>query len=596
MRKAAVFLLALLAPAVVLAQPRSPTLTASVDRSRLFVGEQMVLSVNLQGPNVENNGPFPAPDLMPYLWLVNSQGPFAQTSMQIINGSITRSGSLGMKLYFQAKQAGTVTIPPIRYRVGGALVQSDAITVQVMEPSGPGVEPGGTAWQPPADPYLELKLDKSEAYVGEQIVASWYIYYRRPFRNAGLAQVPTAGEFVSEDLGTVSQLDPVTKNFAGVNWQVAYLKGMALFPIKAGNAVIDPLVITYGVPTGERDFFGQVALDQRTVASAPVAVKVKPLPEQGRPADFSGAVGQFKISLDRNAGSVKANEQFKFTMTVEGTAHPDYLPKPEAALSSDFDLYTEAVEKQTTQEKGMALGVRHFKMIIVPHQPGTYELPPFAFSYFDPETGRYRTTQSARIKLSVTGAAAPAAQSEAGQEPAVIRTVGKDLRYIKPDRADLNEQRLWIMSSPLFAAAQLAPLAAVALAFGLRRRSDKLLRDVAFARKSRAMKRSRKAVKEARAAARANDPAPAYALIHRALAGYIADRLNLPDSGMTTADAAVSLDRAGISEEVAKEAEAVLSECDRARFMPGTLGAEGAAKLLDRAQALILRLEKENGK
>ncbi len=595
MRKALYLLLALLAPAAALAQPQAPTLTAIADRTRLFVGEEMVLTVSLEGRDVENNGPFPAPDLMPYLWLENSQGPYPTINVQMINGSFTRSGTLTMRFVFQAKQAGTVTIAPIRYRVGGALVQSDPVTVQVMEPSAPSPQAGTSAWEPPADPYLELKLDKSEAYVGEQIVASWYIYFRRPFGNAGLSQQPTASDFVTEDLGTVSQLSAITKTFNGATWKVAFLKSMTLFPIKAGNAVIDPLVMSYGVPTGERGFMGQMFYDQRTVASTPVTVKVKPLPEEGKPADFSGAVGRFTVTLDPASGAARTNQQFKFTLTVEGAAHPDYLPKPQAALSSDFDLYTESVEKQSGQEKGV--GIRRFKMIIVPHKPGTFELPPFTFSYFDPDTKSYRTAASARLRLAVTGAAAPAApEAEAGQGPSLIRTVGKDLRFIKPDKDELKEQRLWIMSSPLFAAAQLAPLAAIALAAGLRRRSDRLVRDVAFARKSRALKRSRKAVKEARAAARGPDPAKAYALIHRALAGYIADRLNLPDSGMTTADAAASLARLGFAGELVKEAEEALSECDRARFMPGSLRGEDAVKLLDRAEALIRRLEKENGK
>jgi hypothetical protein len=595
MKRAIYFLLALLIPVLALAQGQEAQLTATVDRSRLAVGERMTLTIKLEGDNVENNGPFPAPDLMPYLWQVDKQGPFSQQNVQMINGVFTRSGSLRMDYIYEAKQAGTVTIAPIRYRVNGILVQSDPIKVEVSEPSAPETQAVDTSWQPPSDPYLEIRLDKSQAYVGEQIVASWYIYFRRPFFQASLSQQPTAGDFVSADLGQVSQLNPMTKSFGGTTWQLAFLKATAFFPIKAGDDVIEPLAITFGYDRGQGGFFG-VMPEQHTASSKSVTVKVLPLPGEGKPGDFSGAVGDFKITFDRDSGSVKVNEQFKFIMTVEGTAHPDYMPKPEAALGSEFDLYTEAADKRISQDKGQARSQRTFNMILVPHQPGTFTLPPFTFSYFDPADKTYKVARSQQIKLVVTGTAQSASSAGSGEEPGVIKTVGQDLRYIKPDRPDLKEQRLWIISSPLLLAAQLAPLLAVALAWGLRRRSDRFHHDVAYARKSRAVKRSRKILKEASAAVRAEEAAQAFALVHRAVAGYVADRLNLPDLGMTTADAAASLRQFGISEEKAQEVEAVLSECDRARFMPGALSASSAAKLLERAEALLKRMEKENGK
>ena len=95
-------------------QPTEVRLTVTADRTRLFVGESLTLRVQLEGPNVEYQGPFPIPDLMPYLWLTDTSPPSTSQNMQLINGRMFRSGVIHMSYVFEAKQAGTVTIAPIR--------------------------------------------------------------------------------------------------------------------------------------------------------------------------------------------------------------------------------------------------------------------------------------------------------------------------------------------------------------------------------------------------------------------------------------------------------------------------------------------------
>jgi hypothetical protein len=226
---------------------------------------------------------------------------------------------------------------------------------------------------------------------------------------------------------------------------------------------------------------------------------------------------------------------------------------------------------------------------------GDVELPPFRFSYFDPADKQYKTAESARLRLQVTPGK-PGAPPSPGEETAAVSAVGKDLRYIKPDRNQLDDRGGWMLASPLFVALNLMPPLMIAAAFLLRRRQDQLSTDAALARKLRAGKKVKRALAQARKAETGGDALSAFAFSYKALAGYISDQFNRPEAGMTTAEAAATLRAGKVPEDLIQEVEAVLSECDRARFAPAAVQAQGASGIVARAEGLIRRLAKGGGK
>lgn len=594
MRKVVLTLALVFLAGPALAQNDTPRFKIVVDRTRLFVGERLQIALTLEGPGVSYKKPFKLPDLGPYLRLVDVSGPQTKQVTQIINGRMIKSGSVNLTYLLEAKRAGTVTIPAISYNVGNIHVETRPLKIEIIQPQKPKLTPKNTGWKPPSDPFLEVKLDKAEAYVGEQVVATWNLYFRTQFDNARLIREPMAGDFILTDLGTASSLNPVSKKLGQVSWQVAYIKGIALFPIKAGNVVLGPLVIKHSKRSRSRTAFGRRWIDQ-IVESRSVNIRVKPLPDKGKPDDFTGAVGQFTIKLDRANATMEADTPFKFTLTISGTGHPDYIPKPEIDLPDGFDIYTEAAEKDTRIERGRAFGIKKFKMILVPHVPGDFKLAPFEFSYFDPARRKYRLAKSVPIHLKVSPNRKPSIPF-AGDGPSIISSADQDLRYIKPDRSDLEPEGKWLLSSRVLLGSQLFPILAVATALVMRKRRERVSRDRGYARRLRAKKKFKKSLAEAKKAINAGDTAASCANVYHALAGFIADRHNLPEQGMTTAEAIETLEKAGVSEEIVKEADAILGTCDQARFTPGTFTAADAMSLLDRMRDLVKRLEKETGK
>lgn len=292
---------------------------------------------------------------------------------------------------------------------------------------------------------------------------------------------------------------------------------------------------------------------------------------------------------------IKTGEQLKFSLVIDGTGHPDFIPKPEIELPDGLDLYTEAADKGIRQEAGRAIGTRVFKMILVSRVTGDFFIGPFSFSYFDPADSTYKTARSAQLRVSVQqGKETESAPGPVEQE--TLAVTGEDLRYIKPDREDVGVSGKWLLSSPLSAGLQLAPAIAVAAAFFARRRRERLSTDRAYARQLRAGRRFRKSLALARKKAGSGEVQEAYFHVYRALVGYVGDNCNLPDEGMTTADAVTALRGAGAGEGAVSEVESILNECDRARFAPGALTPEGAGEMIERLVRLVRDLDREIGR
>jgi hypothetical protein len=595
MKRALAILSLLLAFGASTVRAQDASLTVTPDRTSLLVNERLQVRVQLEGPGVSNQGPFNLPSLEPQLKLVRANGPQVQQSYQIINGRMQNSGSIAMEYVFEAKAAGSVTVPALQYRAGNVLVTSAPVTIVIGDAPNPNMYPGDTAWHPPTDPYVEMKVSQREAYVGEQIVVSWYLYNRKDLTDLQLFKMPTAGDFTIADLGQVSQLNPIGKMFSDGRWSVSYLKGIAIYPNKAGDLELDGMGLNYSKPTHERDFFGNLVMGRDTVESPSAKIKVKPLPEAGKPDDFSGAVGTFTLGLDKTAGKLAADEQFKFTLTVSGDGHPDFVPKPALDLPSGFDLYTEGADKNVRNEQGRAAGVRTFKMIIVPHAAGEYQLGPFHFSYFDPQSKTYRRAESARLSLAVTPGANAGPSGPGSVAPVAVTEVGKDLRFIKLDPQPAGDRGQWLLASPALIALQFVPLLGVLAAAGFRHRRDRLSANPAYARRLRAGKAARRGLNQARKALAAGALPAVHAQVQLALTGYVADRCDLAEAGITTADAAAALRNAAMPAALAGSVEQVLSRCDMARYAPGVVNEQDAGKVIEQAGAAIAALEKEVG-
>jgi hypothetical protein len=425
---------------------------AEMDRTRLHLGERTTLTIILEGEDVDTRQGVKAPELEPYFEIVNQIGPQVQTSMQVINGHFTSSSSWRMTYILEAQEVGDFQIPPLVQRVGNKVYRTEAIFVQILEP--PDVETQEeSGWAPPEDPYLDTRLNKTEAYVGEQVVVSWNIYYHRNLYNLKLGSLPPLTEFKVCELETAKQLNPQVKSFVGVSYNVAFIQNLALFPLKSGKATIGSFELLYSIPTREADFFGRRIYQDRSLSSAPLSITVLPLPEEDKPPDFSGAVGEFSLDATLEKDHVRAQDSLNFTVTITGTGNIEFVKAPSLNFPSSLEVYPPETETEKIVKSGKLIGRRTFKYILVPQKEGDLVLPGISFSYFDPAGKKYQRLESAGFTLHVDPAriqpASPIALS-ADLTREEIKLIRSDLRYLKPDQSALKEEGGYLIRNPFY--------------------------------------------------------------------------------------------------------------------------------------------------
>jgi hypothetical protein len=227
---------------------------------------------------------------------------------------------------------------------------------------------------------------------------------------------------------------------------------------------------------------------------------------------------------------------------------------------------------------------------MIPRSPGVRTIPSISMGYWDDAAGAYRTASTGDIPLTVTGVVS---EGPGGVARGGVAELRQDIRFIHLGDGDLRPVGRFLFGSAAFWMFFLLPMAGVAGALGLRRHQDRLEGDVAYARDRRAGRVARKRLTEARRLAEEEDPRAFYAEVARALRGFVADKLNVAEACMQTADLQAGLVKRGVSRATTADVVACLEDCDRQRFAPTGDDAARRTGLLERASGTMTALHRE---
>jgi len=386
------------------------SVATELDRLSVEVGEAVEFTVQVE---VEGGGGTPEPVLPDFaamgLTLAGPPSSFRSSGSTVSFG--TGRGTVMQSRAIQTYSYTLIASKPGRFALavhvmnGGTKVA--APRTPVLEVTGTAAEaaplPGGIDGPTEAqgDLFLWTRLDKSRAYVGEQIVYTLEVYERLPFPNIQLRALPGFQDFWSEELPEGNQR---TETVAGVPYRVHPGLRRGLFPQRAGTLTITAAEVGVGM--------------RRRVRGRPTAIEVLPLPAEGRPAEFSANnVGLYTIEAAIDRAKVKQGEPFTLTVTISGTGNirvidPGAWPELEGMRRYDPKL-------ETRMAVGMRLGGdRIYQFLIIPERAGTLTIPPHRFSFFDPASASYQTVRSAPIEVTVLADAAAAAAPSPSAEPA----------------------------------------------------------------------------------------------------------------------------------------------------------------------------------
>jgi len=586
--------------ATLAATPQEVTLTVDVPES-VAAGEQfrIIYTVN------STDGQFSPPK---FDQSFSVQGPQQSTSrnMQWINGDIKTVSSTTLIYYVVAGTPGSYTIPAATFETKKATVSSQekqiVITAGGSTRAQAGQQQVSAAGDVPSagtDVSMKILLTDREVYAGEPITGTLKLYTRINLSGIQELKYPDFKGFLKEDIETPPLRSLESEMIDGVQYGTGVIQRFVLYPQVSGDITIGPAEMTVLVQerTGARDpffddpffdnFFSSVSTVPRKVATQPVTIRVKPLPEP-RPTDFHGAVGNFTLEALITSSEAELNDAITMTVTLKGKGNLNLAGEPVINFPQGIEKYDPRV---TLKGGGNSSGSKVFEYLLIPRNTGTFEIPPVSYSAFDPGEGRYVTLRAGGFTVNVTGT--PGTEVDAapvyipGED---VKYLGQDIRYIRNTNARLSS-----VSDPLVASLHYWLWFALALFMAgavllLRRGQIRRNADIAGLRNRRAAKNARNRLAKANSLLRSGKNELVNAEVARALWGYLGDKLLIPQSEITREKCNAELRQRSAGEELITELDRILTATEYSQYAPVSEG-ESPEALCKRAATLIGRLD-----
>ena len=542
------------------------------------------------------------------------------SSVQIVNGSMTKSVSYTYTFVLLPQAAGNVTIGAAEVKVDGSSYRTRPLPIEIVnegEGSRAQQQQGGSnrADDTQADAQSRIGKDdillravvsRSSVYKNEPLHVAFKLYTRVPYVNIVPESAPSFNGFWSQDLSDPNSARVGRETYAGKVYETRVLYDYLLYPQQVGALAIEPVEMTVVaqvvVQSRNADpFFGsgrEVYNVPRKVQSQRAAVTVKPLPT-GAPASFSGAVGNFTMDAQFPSERIAANSGATVTVKISGTGNLTFVQAPKLPLPTSFEQYNvKTTESINTSSSGIS-GYRQFEYPFIARAEGTYDLEPVEFTFFDPQRMQYVTLKSKPMTLEITpdargGGGDAVVMQGRGMSKEEVKMLGQDIRYIKLKGAQLRSER----EPFIFSAAYWILLGGILVVFAMiyvaLRRQIRESQNVALVRGKRANK---VAVQRFRAARRYMEEQNRHAFYEemlRALWGYMSDKFNIPVANLTKENVREELHKRGVSSEDSQRFTAIITQCDEAQYSPvesarmGDVYSEGV-NLISRIESVIKR-------
>ncbi|MFQ5706441.1 MAG: BatD family protein [bacterium] len=585
-------------------------LSAHVDRTPVSLNQQFELTVELSGSDA-NKAPEPAvPDIEEF---ASYLGSGSSQNIQIINGRMSVSKTISY--HFIATKVGKFQIPPIEIRYRGKRFATDAIPIEIVQgqaaaPQTQGRRQNRAAPKATGDLsdvlFLRATANKKRVYQNEPIVVSYKIYMAVTVTTYGISQLPNTVGFWNEEIPLPQRPGLHEELVNGRRFRVAEIKKLVLFPQGPGMKTLDPLTIECEVQMKRRrrrndlfdsffedPFFGLTQTVRRNVTSNPLSIEVMPLPENGKPDDFSGAVGIFSISNAVDKTEVKTNEAVTLKVNISGTGNIKFLPKPHISFPTDFEVYDPKISENINRKNNVISGSKTFEYILIPRFPGNQVIKPISFSYFDLNKNKYKTVRTNPVTISVSKGNEQLVSVGIGSSKEDVKFIGKDIRFIQMRLPEFHKiGRVFYKEWPFFAIL-IVPLLLLGATVGYQKHLEKLNTNVAYARSRKANQMALKRLRLANKQLKQSNASAFYGEVSKALMGFIGDKFNVFAAGLMTDQVEAMLRQRGAREEVATEFLECLKDCEYRRFAPSAADNGALQDFFERSKNAIISLERE---
>ena len=509
------------------------------------------------------------------------------TSVQIINGKRTKSSQFTYTYILTPKNTGSFTIPAGTITVKGKTWSTSPVNVTVVA-EGASAQSGrqqspGQSRQSSTDIsddnlFLSLTFSKRNVVVGEPVVATLKLYQRVNIAGFEDARFPSFNGFWNQEIESPTNIEFHRESRDNKIYNAAVLRKYILIPQQSGTLTVDPaelvcLVNVRTVSSGSVSIFDEFFDEYRTVrkriSTPSYKINVSPLPA-GAPASFKGGVGQFGISAELSKDSLRTHDAASLIVTIKGNGNVSLLEEPDVVFPPDFEVYDTKVSESVDKASGMS-GSKTYEFPFIPRSAGDFAIAPVKYSYYDIKADRYVTIETPMIPFTVKKGNEPESSGAAvmpGVTQRGVQNLNQDIRFISTRDHRLSPKGDFFTGSVLFWVLAVLIAVAGAASYFLLRTLAARRADVAGSKNRGATKMARKRLHRASEFLSQNLYSAFYDELHRALVGYVSDKLNMSVADYSKEKFSEALGGRGVPADTIDRFLSILDACEFARYSP----------------------------
>lgn len=528
------------------------SLTAMFERDTIYEGETAEIIVRVQSARSEGSL---IPPEVPGITL---QRTGQSSSYSFVNG--VRSASWEYRYAVEVPGVGEYVLPPFQAELDGAMVSSLPLRLRVLPGQNPAISQVAM---------LLLRVEKQTIYVGEVLPLEIGV----AFRGGGYNEAPQLQQ-EGLILGSMEQLPRRLERIGGVDYGVDPFRSYVI-AARSGKLKLGPATLPFGVPVRSRlGLFGRESMVVK-LRSPVIDLEVKPLPDEGVPVGFTGAVGRFGMQVMVSTNAVTAGDPILVTVEITGEGPIESLQMQPFDSWDGFKVYAPETSVELTDKLGLR-GSKRFTQVVIPERADIGALPAIQFSYFDPALDRYQTLRHEPVPIEVRrgavvtryalpGTGTPGEEANAGTTQEIV--------HIKNRLGQYGAVQVPLVVRPWFMSLYTVPLL-IWLGVSLEQwRRARVARNPRLRRQLQVDRIVREGMAQLREAAARNDTEAFFAIGFRLLQERLGQRLDMPAPAIDELSLDVRLERE-VGSEVVAEVRRLFHAYGLARYAPGRLHAE----------------------
>jgi len=540
--------------------------TAITSKTVLGINQRLKIEFNVNKNGADN---FKAPNFTNFTVIA---GPSSSVSQSWVNGKSSYSQSY---IYIiKPKAIGAFTIPSAKIEYNGKWVSSNTVKITVTEKVAIPKNPNDPNYIAQENIFLVASVSKTNPYVGESIYVEYRLYFSKKvgFGNVEFGKNPKYEGFWNQEI-KIKHNQEQTGDYKGKTLRYITLRKMLLIPQKSGKLYVNPMDMdmTVSVPTGRYDFFGnpQTRKINAQYTSIRRLVRVKALPSKGKPADFTGAVGEYSMAVTTNKKTLKASESTQIEVKITGKGNLKLFEIPKLIVPADLEVYTpERKLKSRTTLSGLK-GSLADNYSIVPEYKGKYIIPSVSFSYFNPKDKQYHSLTSKEIIIEVTeGKTLPSTTNDSTITKRLVTSAGGDFRFIQTKTQFNSTKKRDFFQSNLYYLLLILSFISIPIGILIGKKRKKIAADISGNKIKKADKLAKKYLSEAKK--QINNKEAFYIALEKALHNFLKAKLHIETADSSQDKIAELLKNHQVQEVTINELKIVLDDCNLGRYAPAT--------------------------